>query len=39
MLRKMVEGFDMGKFVELLPSRVEQIDEEIYEILCSVSEF
>lgn len=39
MLQELIGTFDMAKFNELLPSRTHQIDEEIYEILTSFTDF
>lgn len=39
MLAQRVPNFDMSKFVSMLPARVKQIDQEIYQILTSLSDF
>ena len=39
MLAQRVPNFDMSKFVAMLPHRAKQIDEEIYQILNSLSDF
>lgn len=39
MLAQRVPNFDMSRFVTMLPNRAHQIDEEIYEILTSLSDF
>lgn len=39
MLTQRVPNFNMSHFAAMLPTRVHQIDEEIYEILISLSDF
>lgn len=38
-LKKQVENFDMGRFVGLLESRTNQIDEQILDMVESFSDF
>jgi hypothetical protein len=39
MLTEKVHGFDMSRLEAMLPARATQLDEQIYEILGSLSNF
>lgn len=39
MLAERVGNFQMSKFIAMLPQRAHQIDEEIHEILTSLTDF
>lgn len=38
-LEEMVEGFSMDRFIGLLDTRKDQIEEQIYDLLLSFSDF